>query len=148
MEATRVNPGEGRSIRIGSIRLEVKEDGTHTRGAMAMAEFEIPPRAPAPPPHVHRAHEEGFYVLEGELEFVIGEERMGLAKGSFILVPVGVPHTFANVGDTPAKFLNTFTPPDYINYFDEMAALVASGPLDPKMAGEIMARYDTEMVTG
>ena len=61
MNAIGLQPGEGRSIALGPIRLTVLEDGTSTRGTMAVAEFMFPPHAPSPFPHVHRAHEEGFY---------------------------------------------------------------------------------------
>src|SRR3954462_2423503 len=101
--------GEGQSIAMGPIRFTILEDGTNTRGTMAVAEFTLPPNAPRPFPHVHRVHEEGFYVLEGELEFKVDGETIHAGTGSFVLVPIGVPHTFLNPGDTPARFLTTFT---------------------------------------
>lgn len=149
MNASVQHPGAGREIALGPIRVTVKEDGSHTRGTMAMAEFTIPPHAPSPPAHVHRAHEEGFYVLEGEIEFTVGGKTTRLGAGGWVLVPIGAPHTFANPGSAPARFLNTFTPNRYLGYFDEMAALIsASGPPTPAQARDVMARYDTEVVEG
>ena len=55
MNAIVLQSGEGRSITLGPIRLTVLEDGTRTRGAMAVAEFTFPPHSPSPFPHVHRA---------------------------------------------------------------------------------------------
>ncbi len=61
-----------------------------------------------------------------------------------MLVPIGVPHTFRNSGETPARFLTTFTPDRYIRYFEEIAAAMdASGSLPPARVAEIMGRYDT-----
>lgn len=140
--------GKGRMIPLGPIRMYVQEDGTHTRETLGVAEFEIPPHAPTPPPHIHHAHEEVFYVLEGELEFLAGTETVRAGAGTFVMVPIGDLHTFSNPTDKPARFLNTFTPPRYIHYFEEMSQLLQEGiaPNSPQLA-ELMARYDTEVVS-
>lgn len=143
-----LKPGEGRMIPLGSVRMYVQEDGTHTRGTLGVAEFEVAPHAITPPPHIHHAHEEVFYILEGELEFLAGAETVRASAGTFVMVPIGALHTFSNPTDKPARFLNTFTPPRYIRYFEEMSQLLQAGvaPGSPQFA-ELMARYDTEVVS-
>ena len=140
--------GKGRMIPLGPIRMYVQEDGTHTRGTLGVAEFEVALHAPTPPPHIHHAHEEVFYVLEGELEFLAGAQTVRASAGTFVMVPIGALHTFSNPTDKPARFLNTFTPPRYIRYFEEMSKLLQAGvaPSSPQFA-ELMARYDTEIVS-
>ena len=142
-----LKPGEGRVIPLGPIHMVVQEDGTQTRGTLGVAEFVIPPHAPTPPPHIHRAHEEIFYVLEGELEFLAGTQSVRASAGTFIMVPIGERHTFSNPTDKTARFLNTFTPPRYLHYFEEMSKLMQEGvaPGSPALAA-LMARYDTEVV--
>ena len=148
MNAIVLQSGQGRLITIGPIHVHILEDGTSTRGTMAIAEFTIPPHSPSPPPHVHRAHEEGFYVLEGELAFTVGEETIRASAGSFVMVPIGVPHTFSNPIDTLARFLNTFTPPHYIHYFEELSELVStSGAPTLEQERAIMAHYDTDVLS-
>lgn len=148
MDAIVFKPGEGRRISLGPIQMIVQEDGTRTRGTLGVAEFTVPPHAPTPPPHIHHAHEEGFYVLEGELEFLVGTQTMRAGAGTFVMVPVGALHTFSNPTDRPARFLNTFTPPRYIHYFEEMSELIrAGGAPNPLRLAELMARYDTEVVS-
>ena len=142
-----LKPGEGRVIPLGPIHMVVQEDGTQTRSTLGVAEFVIPPHAPTPPPHIHRAHEEIFYVLEGELDFLAGDQTVRASAGTFVMVPIGALHTFSNLTDKPARFLNTFTPPRYIHYFEDMSALIQQGAaLDPTRMAELMARYDTEVV--
>lgn len=143
-----LKPGEGRTIPLGPIQMVVQEDGTHTRGTLGVAEFAVPPHAPTPPPHLHHAHEEVFYVLEGELEFLVGAEIVRASAGTFVMVPIGDLHTFSNSTDKPARFLNTFTPPRYIHYFEEMSKLLQAGvaPSSPQLT-ELMACYDTEVVS-
>ncbi len=148
MNAVVLKAGEGHALRLGDVQMIVKEDGTHTRGTLGLAEFEVPPHGHnAPPLHIHHAHEEGFYVLEGEFEFVVGTETVRVGQGSFVMVPVGVAHSFSNPTEKPARFLNTFTPRRYLSYFEEMSHLyeATASPGRQELA-ELMARYDTEVV--
>ncbi len=86
-------------------------------------------------------------MLEGDLEFKVDGETIHAGAGSFVLLPIGVPHTFSNPGDKPARFLNTFAPPQYIHYFEEMSELVSkSGPPTPEQGRALMARYDTDVL--
>ena len=110
MSAVVLKPGEGHTLTLGSIHVVVQEDGTQTRGTFGLAEFEVPPHAPTPPPHIHHAHEEGFYILEGEISFQIGENQIVATAGMFANMPVGTPHSFANKSHKPAKMLISVAP--------------------------------------
>src|SRR3954447_19326839 len=105
-----VLPGEGRVIELGPLRLTVKESGERTRGALALVELEAATTFHSPPPHVHRAHEEGFYVLAGELQIMVGPHSIVAKPGTLIMVPIGVPHTFANATSDPVRVLCTLSP--------------------------------------
>ncbi len=148
VNAVVLKAGEGRALPLGSIQMVVQEDGTHTRGTLGVAEFTVAPHAPTPPPHIHHAHEECFYVLEGELELLTGTKTMRAGQGTFVTVPIGAVHTFSNPTDRPARFLNTFTPPFYIGFFEEFSKLIQAGVApDPQQLAELMARYETEVVS-
>jgi mannose-6-phosphate isomerase-like protein (cupin superfamily) len=148
MSAVILKPGEGRTLTLGPIHMVVQEDGMQTRGTFGLAEFEVPPHAPTPPPHIHHAHEEGFYILEGELEFLAETQTVRACQGTFVMVPIGTVHTFSNPTEKPTRFLNTFTPPLYLGYFEELSRLnQADGALDPQQFAELMAHYDTEVVS-
>ncbi len=47
-----------------------------------------------PPRHVHRREDEGFYVLEGDATFYVGEGTHEAGPGTFVFLPRGVPHSF------------------------------------------------------
>ena len=153
MQAQVLKAGEGHPLRLGDVQMVVKEDGTHTGGALGLAEFVVAPHGQHTPlPHIHHAHQEGFYVLEGELEFVVGvgagAETLRAGPGTFVLVPVGVAHTFRNPTDNPARFLATMTPRRYLDYFEELSRLFQANPSPtPQQRAELMARYDTEVVS-
>lgn len=60
-----------------------------------------------PPLHVHES-EEAHVLLEGEVEYVIGDQRFA-ARGPYVArVPKGVPHTFANRGPCSFNLLAVF----------------------------------------
>ena len=57
---------------------------------------------PIAPLHLHHSDDEAWYVLEGTLGFVRGDERLEAPAGSAVLVPRGVAHTFWNAGGASA----------------------------------------------
>lgn len=59
-------------------------------------------------PHSH-PHEQMGILLEGQLEFVIGDERQVLKPGQMWRIPGGVVHS-ARAGDQPVKALDVFHP--------------------------------------
>jgi quercetin dioxygenase-like cupin family protein len=65
-----------------------------------------------PDPHVHREHTDSFYVLQGELTFMLGPEHEPtvVPAGGFVAVPPNVVHAFANEGEGEARFLNVHAP--------------------------------------
>ena len=142
-----VLPGQGRVIQVGPLCLTVKESGERTRGSLAVVELAAKSAFHSPPPHLHREHEEGFYVLDGELELMVGTDTIRAKPGTFVMVPIGVPHTFGNATRDPVRVLCTLSPDHYVHYFDEVAPLFAAGAPDPKAVGAIMARYATEVVS-
>ena len=72
--ATVRTPSEGRTIAVVGDVYRFLATGEETNGKYAIWEAIVPPGG-GPPPHVHSREEEGFYVLEGEITFQIGEEQ-------------------------------------------------------------------------
>lgn len=143
-----VGPGEGETIVLGTTRMRVLEDGSRTGHRLAIAESVLAPHTQGPPQHRHGLHDEGFYVLSGAVRFTVGQEDHDAAAGTLVLVPPGVPHTFANVSDQPAVMLSTFTPDLYVQYFRDLQEVLAGGrPLTPQANIDAMSRYATEPAT-
>jgi quercetin dioxygenase-like cupin family protein len=66
-----------------------------------------------PEPHVHRAHADGFYIVEGEIEFRLGPGAAHVVRapaGSVVVAPPNVVHTFANESDARAVYINVHAP--------------------------------------
>jgi mannose-6-phosphate isomerase-like protein (cupin superfamily) len=146
MTATVHGPGEGERISVGPSDLLIKADGEATGGTFFLSESTIAPGFPGPPPHVHEHIHDMFYVLEGTLTMLVGEETRELGPGSFACVPPGTVHTFGNPGDAPVRILNFNTPAGFEVYMRELGAAAADGPLTPERIGAIASRHDFRAV--
>ena len=61
-------------------------------------------------PHTHPDQVDSFYVLEGEAEFVVGDEVVRAGPGTYVAAPVGVVHGFRNAGPGDLRMLNVHGP--------------------------------------
>ena len=150
MSALTVNvvpPDGGEHLVAGPVVHRVLEDGSSTGGRLGLLEGRYPAGWTGPPPHVHREHEETFYVLSGAVRFTSGAAEYVLTAGGLFTAPVGVPHGFGNASaDDPAQLLITVTPQRYIGYFRDLQDLRPGpdGLLDPADIAALMARYATD----
>ena len=62
--------------------------------------------------HIHPNCEEVVYVLDGEVEHTLGDQRTTLRAGDLIIVPRGVPHQLINNGAEAARAYIVFSSPD------------------------------------
>ena len=100
----------------------------------------------APTPHIHRVHQELFYVLEGTFDFLVGDETMRLGPGSFVAVPPGIVHDFCNVGPGIARLLGIATPGGLDRYFEEVQTQIEQGTFSADSLAELRRKYDTDEV--
>jgi oxalate decarboxylase/phosphoglucose isomerase-like protein (cupin superfamily) len=115
--------------------------------------------------HFHREAEEVFYVLEGELDLLAFEpadetagdwrgwqSRTGARvtrgrPGTFMYVPAGCPHAFANPGSTIARMLFVVAPSGHERYLRELAEMGRGGSPDPAAFAALNERYDIGQLT-
>jgi quercetin dioxygenase-like cupin family protein len=62
-------------------------------------------------PHSHADHADAFYVLDGQVEFRVGDEPRVAGPGTFVAAPPGAVHGFAVAGAQPIRLLNLHAPP-------------------------------------
>ena len=117
---------EGRTIAVVGDVYRFLATGDDTNGKYAQWEAIVPPGG-GPPPHVHSREEEGFYILEGEITFQIGDERVVATAGMFANMPVGTPHSFKNESNRPVKMLISVAPAGLEQMFFEVGVPVAQG---------------------
>jgi quercetin dioxygenase-like cupin family protein len=117
---------EGRTIAVVGDVYRFLATGEETNGKYALWEAIVPPGG-GPPPHVHSREEEGFYILEGEITFQIGDERIVATAGTFANMPVGVLHSFKNESGQPARMLISVAPAGIEKMFIEVGQPVPAG---------------------
>ena len=62
--------------------------------------------------HIHPNTEEAMLIVDGELEAVLGDERIAVQEGDTVLAPAGVKHGFVNRSSVQASLLAIFPTTD------------------------------------
>jgi quercetin dioxygenase-like cupin family protein len=125
--------------------------GEETGGALDLIEF-YGPSGEQPPPHVHRAQDEGFYVIEGEITIFLPDKEIVLAPGDFFSAPKGVPHVYRVTSPDTARFLVTAAPAGVAAFMEEYGSPAESRtlpkpePPDVDRLISLAAKYDVEIV--
>jgi len=141
-----VTAGAGELIAIAGVEHLFKLTGDHTGGRFGLEEFTVAPGTLGARPHVHRAHDEYFYVLAGELTVATDAGEVLLGPGDLAAAPRGSVHGFRNAsGDTAVRGICMYTPPGYEQYFRDVHAAVAAGA-EPTvdLLAELRAEYQTD----
>ena len=129
---------------------EVKASAAETGGRYALLEITAPPGLRTPL-HVHYREDEGFYVLDGSVTILVGEQTVELGPGRHAFGPRDVPHRFT-VGPAGARMIWVLTPGGFEDFVAEVsvpaAAPTVSPPsvLPPDDAAEIVLRHGMELL--
>ncbi len=99
-----VPPGQGH--RVGNVEFLARTVDT-PRFTFAIIEIAPGRRLEE---HAHADEDDAFYIVQGELTFTHGEEKVVAPPGTFVLVPPGVEHGFRNDGDAAVRMLNIHAP--------------------------------------
>ena len=148
----RLASGEGLAdVWWKSGRITVKAGPDETGNAFAQFVVDDP-RGSGPPLHVHHSEDETFYVLEGQVTMVVGDERIELEAGDYCFGARGVPHAYL-VRSERARMLVTISPSGSEQLFVSLGVAVtgtepptdAVMPPMPEMA-RLFARYGAEIL--
>jgi quercetin dioxygenase-like cupin family protein len=104
-----LKPAEGRSYPMGTLTAIYKADGEETQSKYEVSEWWLDAHTQGPGAHSH-PQDDIFYVIEGTMTFLMDEEWKDAPRGSFVLVPGGMTHTFENRSNARAGLLNFGVP--------------------------------------
>jgi len=131
--------GHPHSLGFSSILFKVPT--AQTAGGLFMIEhMHLLPGGPAL--HLHHSQEEWFYVMEGEVAFQVGDQRLQLRPGESVLAPRGVPHTFSSISAAPSRMLIAFTPAVKMEQYFRDAEKSPAHAFD----ADFMSRYEMQLV--
>jgi mannose-6-phosphate isomerase-like protein (cupin superfamily) len=104
-EAIVVPPGGGH--RVGNVEFLARSRDTPR---FNLALITIQPHRDGPGEHAHASEDDSFYIVEGELTFTVEGEDVVAGAGTFVLVPPGIRHSFANRSDAVVRLVNVHAP--------------------------------------
>jgi mannose-6-phosphate isomerase-like protein (cupin superfamily) len=134
--------GRGKAFRFGPNNGEVKaSEAAGLRFGFLQSTF--PKGGGMPFLHVHHSYEEAFSVVEGTIEFQLGDQSVQASSGSAILIPAGVPHCFRNVADVDARIIVMAAPARAI---DMVLELGEAGRDQVDRMAEILERHDSALL--
>jgi quercetin dioxygenase-like cupin family protein len=100
---TRRNGGERLERQYGVLKIDAAV------AQISVFELEIEHAWDGVAPHTHDDHLDAFYVLEGEVDFLLGDDTVHAAAGTLVAAPPGVVHGVAPV-TPPTRLLNLHAP--------------------------------------
>ena len=150
--ALAVPNGEGEAIWWFGALAEIKASATGTGGRMTLIEVTEAAGDEAPL-HVHHHEDEGFWILEGDVTFVVGDATIEAHAGDYAYGPRGIPHRYT-VGADGCRMLFILTPGGFEGLVREMGEPAGSRTLPPpsdempdmQRVAAIGARYGCELL--
>lgn len=97
-------PDRPRTYSVLNILMKFHAFPSETMDKFCFVECLVPVGAGAPPNH-HAGETESFYVIEGQIGFMIDGKEAIVGPGDHIAMPDGAVHAFQAVGEKPARLL-------------------------------------------
>jgi mannose-6-phosphate isomerase-like protein (cupin superfamily) len=123
------DPGEGEAWWWFGTLATIKATAEQTGGHYTLVEILAPEGEGVL--HVHHFEDEGFYIIEGEMTFYVGDQTIKAQPGSFLFGPKDVPHAF-NVDRGPARLLFVLSPAGMEGLIREMGEPARSLSIPPQ----------------
>lgn len=146
--ALALGPDEGERLNWLGEPTVIKVSGRETSGHYAIAEVTSTPDGFVPL-HVHNAEDEAFFIVEGTVDFTVGDRTFTAGPGSFVFGPRGVPHAY-KVKTERARILMMFSPAGFEGFIRETSVPLDGPPApdgpDLEALVKTAARYGAEIL--
>lgn len=110
--------------------------GEETGGQYDLFDAYVPPNV-GTSPHIHLKQDEGFYIVDGQVEFQLDDKTLTATPGTFVNVPKGHIHAYRNLGIEPARMLVQGVPSG-LDKLIEDTSRVYSDPAFPPPSDELL----------
>lgn len=135
--------GEAELLQHGTSSIRLLLDSPDTGGAISAHRAVLGEGALGAAPHRHTGSSELFYVIDGSVDLLAGDELLTAEPGDLVVVPPGFAHAFRATPGRTAEMLILVTPGiERFDFFRALAAVV-NGAADREAFMRDQARYDT-----
>jgi quercetin dioxygenase-like cupin family protein len=131
--------GKGESLHVMGANVKFICGADKTDSTWSLMEVALPENA-GPPPHDH-PWDEAYYVVEGDVRFLIEGKEQIVTAGGFVYAPAGTLHGFQGASKTPARVLIFDAPAHAEAFFREVDREVKEMPRDLAKVPEIGRRH-------
>jgi mannose-6-phosphate isomerase-like protein (cupin superfamily) len=97
----------GEQIKLGGEPNDCKVSTKDTNGAMCIFEFT---GGSGGPRHLHHDQDEWIYVIDGEIQILVGDKRIPVGAGESVFIPRKIAQVWGCMTDTLAKIINVYQP--------------------------------------
>jgi len=128
-------------------KIKLLADSSATGGALSTVKVTLEKGADGARPHHHEHSAEMFYVLDGVVQVLSGNEIVKADQGDVIVVPPRMPHAFSADRGSGAEILIVIAPGvERFEYFRKLTR-IAEGKEPPESLRDVQSLYDTYFLT-
>lgn len=125
----------GAIVRFLDSLLAIRADSERTSGQLGLSESWAP-RGHSSPPHIHSREDEAFFVIDGEMQFWLGDDPpFRHESGGLAWLPRSKPHAFVVTSPT-ARFLTITTPAGFEDFVPHGHACYRAGDPSARATGQ------------
>ena len=121
-------PDQGRTYDMGRMQAVFFADGEETDGRYSISEWSLEANTQGPGEHAH-PDDHIFHVLDGTLSLVINGVRRDAVRGTYTVIPGGIPHDFSNFGSETCRFISINIPAGFEQMMPQLVNWFADKPL-------------------
>ena len=141
-KAITVKRGQGEVLSVMGADVRFLLEAEKTDHSFSLMEVVLP-KDQGPPPHDH-PWDEAYFVLEGDVWFLVEDKEQVFSTGDFIYAPGGTLHAFRGAGDKPARVLVLDAPATAEAFFRDASREVKNIPQDLAKVPEIGLRHNIQ----
>jgi len=129
LDAVAVATGKGEARWWFGQLAEIKATSADTGGQFTLVEVTCPPSYQGVR-HIHHKEDEGFWLLDGQMDLEVGGKHIAMNAGDYAFGPRDIPHSFS-AGDAGCRVLFILTPGGFENLIMATSAPAASRTIPP-----------------
>jgi mannose-6-phosphate isomerase-like protein (cupin superfamily) len=113
-------PAKPLELESKGINLRTWVRTSQTNMQYSCVEFIVAPKQMGPPPHLHKDLDELMYVMEGTVTIMVQDTVYEVKAGGWHMRPRGIPHTFWNGTDKPARYIDMYFNQNFEDFLEEL----------------------------